>query len=516
MTGFIDVINVGILLYFLFINGFYLFLLVLSLFKTGQQAKLTKTFRLSGLYESDLYKSISILAPAFNEEENIVSSVQSLLQLKFHDYEVIVINDGSTDRTLDRLKEQFDLYKLDRVIPPIIDQEPLKAVYASSTFDNLVVLDKERGNKADALNAGINAARKELVCSIDSDSVLEPDVLLKLLIAFSEDEHTIAVGGIVRLANGCIIENGQVKRISTPRSFLESIQAVEYLRSFLFGRMGFDAINGLFIISGAFSVFKREALIKVGGFDRETVGEDAEMVLRLHNWYNKHDIPYRVRFMSHPVCWTEVPAEWDSLQRQRNRWQRGLAYGMFKHKNMIFNPAYRMLGMVVLPFFLIFELFGPFIEIASYLFFVVELLLGLVYYEFAILFLGATILLGIILSISSVLAEEYTLRKYPDVRDVFVLLGAAVIENLGYRQIHSWWRMQGLFSYFTGKTEWGVMHRLGHHRIHRSQEDNFNSERKGLLAFWDKLIHWRYWIAIGLINGFLLAIIIQAYTGSIF
>ena len=195
MADIINIINIGILIYFFGINGFYLLLLGLSLIKVRKQEKLIKTFRLSGLYDSDLYKSITILAPAFNEEENIISSVQSLMQLKFHDYEVIVINDGSTDRTMELLSEQFDLYELDRVIPEIIDQKPNKKVYGSRQFENLIVIDKERGNKADALNAGINAARKELVCSVDSDSVLEPDVLLKLLLAFSEEEDTIAVGG---------------------------------------------------------------------------------------------------------------------------------------------------------------------------------------------------------------------------------------------------------------------------------------------------------------------------------
>ena len=280
--------------------------------------------------------------------------------------------------------------------------------------------------------------------------------------------------------------------------------------------MGFDTLRSLFIISGAFSVFKRDALIEVGGFDRNTVGEDAEMVLRLHNHYRKLKKSYKVRFMSHPVCWTEAPTNWNTLQRQRNRWQRGLAYAMFKHKNMIFNPSYSALGMVVLPFFLIFELFGPVIEIACYLFFTVELFLGIVYYEFAVLFLVATLLLGIILSISSVLAEEYTLRKYPHVSDILLLLVAAVIENLGYRQIHTWWRLQGLVAYFRGKTEWGIMQRKGHDQIHSRQVDDYLSGRKGLLKIWDQLVHWRYWIVVGLVNGFFLALILQIYTDSIF
>lgn len=508
MGGLLDFLNFGILLYFFSINGFYLFLLALSLIKIRTQSKLIKTFRLSGQYETDQYKSTSIIVPAYNEEENIISSVQSLLQVQFHDFEVIVINDGSTDQTMECLKDHFELFELDRVIPKVIEQQQNKAVYGSETFDNLIVVDKERGSKADALNAGINAARKELVCSVDSDSLLEPDVLNKLLIAFSEDENTIAVGGIVRLANGCKIENGRIKQISTPRTFLEVIQAVEYIRAYLFGRVGFDTLNGLFIISGAFSIFKRESLINVGGYDKKTVGEDVEMVQRLHRWYRKRDISYNIKFMSHPVCWTEAPTDWDSLQRQRNRWQQGLAYSMFKYKDMIFNPSYKLLGMVVLPFFLIFELLGPIIEIGSYLLFAVQLLLGIVYFEFAVLFLTATVLLGIILSISSVLAEEYTLRKYPDVKDVLTLLGGAIVENLGYRQIHSWWRLQGLLSYFRGKMEWGVMQRKGHHHIHKGHESKYTSHREGVYKIWDFLVHWRYWIIIGLINVFLLAIII--------
>ncbi|WP_445666620.1 glycosyltransferase family 2 protein [Fodinibius sp. AD559] len=507
MSDLLEVLNFGILLYFFSINGFYLFLLGLSLVKIRTQSKLMKTFRLTGQYETDQYKSTSIIVPAYNEEENIISSVQSLLQVQFHDFEVIVINDGSSDQTMKRLKEHFELFELDRVIPKVIEQQPNKAVYGSETFDNLIVIDKQRGSKADALNAGINAARKELVCSVDSDSLLEPDVLNKLSIAFSADENTIAVGGIVRLANGCEIENGRIKQISTPRTFLEVIQAVEYLRAYLFGRVGFDTLNGLFIMSGAFSIFTRESLINVGGYDKETVGEDVEMVQRLHRWYRENDIPYNIKFMSHPVCWTEAPTDWDTLQEQRQRWQQGLAYSMFKHKSMIFNPKHNLLGMVVLPFFLIFELFGPIIEIGSYLLFAVQLFLGIVYFEFAVLFLIATVLLGIILSISSVLAEEYTLRKYPRIGDVFILLGGAIVENLGYRQIHSWWRLQGLLSYFRGTMEWGVMQRKGHDRIYKGHKNEFASQREGIHKAWDFIVHWRYWIAIGLINVFLIAII---------
>lgn len=509
----IQIFNFLIIFIFLFINGVYLFLIFISIYYIRQQARLEDTYELTGLFNSNLYKSVSILVPAYNEQENILSSVNSLLQLKYANYEIIVINDGSLDNTLDVLKEHFDLRESSRAIPDHLDHEPVREVYISATNDNLLVIDKENGGKADSLNVGINAARSELFCSIDADSVLEPDVLLRMLRAFSKEENVIAAGGIVRLANGCTIENGYVKEVNIPNTFLERIQAVEYLRAFLFGRLGWDFIKSLFIISGAFGVYKREAVLNVGGFDTDTVGEDVELVVKLHHYYKGNNIPYRIRYLAQPVCWTEVPKNWRYLSRQRNRWQRGLAYTLFKHKKMLFNPKYGRLGFWSMPFFIFFELFSPMFELFSYIFFLVQLFLGLIGYQFAFMFILVSILLGILISIFAVLCEEMTYQQYPRVSDLLVLFAYGFLENLGYRQIHSWWRFRGLIDYLKGDKEWGINERFGLGANHGESKE-INEKQESSISIWLKRMgSVPYWITIAVVNMVIIFVIVKALTG---
>jgi cellulose synthase/poly-beta-1,6-N-acetylglucosamine synthase-like glycosyltransferase len=447
--------------YFFVINISYLILVITSFFYIRRQQMEQDVYDLSGLFESELYNPVSILAPAYNEEATIIESVEALLQLQFPSFEVIVINDGSSDRTLERMIDHFEMHPSTRHVPLILDHKPIRTVYESAHYPNLVLVDKENGRKADALNAGLNVATNDLVCAIDSDSILEPDVLKSLLKAFVEDDKTIAVGGIVRVANDCTIKNGVVEEVRTPKSFLGRIQAVEYLRAFLFGRVGWDYLDSLLIISGAFGVFDREAVMRVGGYLHDTVGEDMELVVRLHRYHKEHDIPYRIRFLPEPVCWTEVPEDWEVLGRQRNRWQRGLADTMWRHKAMLFNPTYGRLSWMAMPFFFFLETFGPIIEVTGYAYFIAVVALGMVNTTFALLFLAAAILLGLILSVSAVICEELTFRRYPNLKDVWILSLYAFIENFGYRQIHSWWRLRGLWDFLKGNKEWGVMTRKG-------------------------------------------------------
>ena len=454
-------INVFVFFYFIVVNSSYIILILFSYIQTRKSKKESSIFQLSGLFDTRLYKSISILAPAFNEEASIIESTRSLLNLEFADYEVIVINDGSKDSTLEKLIENFQLKKMDRYVPKSIKSEKIKCIYGSHRYPNLVVVDKVNGRKADALNAGINVSRKDLICAVDSDTLLEPTVLQQMLMAFVADPTTVAVGGVVRVANGCEFELGEVKKVNVPKKFIARIQAVEYLRAFLFGRTGWDYFDSLLIISGAFGVFDRESVIKVGGYLHDTVGEDMELVVRLHRYYRDRDEKYRVRFLPEPVCWTEVPESWKVLGRQRNRWQRGLADTLWRHRGMMFNPRYGRLGFLAMPFFLFVELLSPIIELSGYVLLIISLWLGAINIQFALLFLTAAVLLGMILSVLSILMEELTFRKYDRIRDVMILILFAFIENLGYRQIHAWWRFWGLIDFFKGNKSWGEMTRTG-------------------------------------------------------
>lgn len=452
-------INVFVFGYFIFVNGSYILLILFSYIQTKKSREESKIFKLSGLFDSRLYKSVSILAPAFNEQESIIDSTRALLNLEFADYEIIIVNDGSKDETLERLLNHFNLHKIDRHVPLEIKSEPIKAIYGSKMYPNLLVVDKVNGRKADALNAGINVSRKDLICAVDSDTLLEPTVLQQMLMAFVADPTTVAVGGVVRIANGCSFELGEVTKVRTPKKFIARIQAVEYLRSFLFGRTGWDYFDSLLIISGAFGIFDRKSVIKVGGYLHDTVGEDMELVVRLHRYYREREEPYRVRFLPEPVCWTEVPESWTVLGRQRNRWQRGLADTLWRHKKMMFNPRYGKLGFLAMPFFLFVELLSPIIELSGYLLLAFSLYMGAINIQFALLFLTAAILLGIILSVLAVLLEELTFRRYDRLSDVFILILFAFLENLGYRQIHAWWRFKGLIDFLKGNKSWGEMTR---------------------------------------------------------
>lgn len=451
--------------YFLLLNTSYIVLVLFSFIHIRRQLRHSSVYKMTGLFSSELYKPVSILAPAYNEEATIIESVDALLQIQFPDFEVIVINDGSTDTTLERLREHYELYEVPPPLEMPVDHKTIRQVYRSRRHRELVVVDKENGRKADALNAGLNVADKELVCAIDADSILEPDVLMKMLRAFVEDDRTIAVGGIVRVANGCTIRHSVIEEVDMPDSYLPRIQALEYLRAFLFGRVGWDYMKSLLIISGAFGVFDRAAVLKVGGFLHDTVGEDMELVVRLHRYHKDNDIPYNIRFLPEPVCWTQVPEDWETLGKQRNRWQRGLFDTLWRHRSMLFNPRYGRLGMLAMPFFLFFELLGPVVELLGFLYFFIVLALGAINTTFVLLFFCAAILLGMILSVSAVLCEEFTFRRYPNIGDVALLAGYAFLENIGYRQIHTWWRFRGLVDFLKGNLEWGEMVR---HRFTRA------------------------------------------------
>jgi cellulose synthase/poly-beta-1,6-N-acetylglucosamine synthase-like glycosyltransferase len=339
----------------------------------------------------------------------------------------------------------------------------VRGIYRSTLpeYRNLVVVDKENGGKADALNAGINVAQHPYVCSIDADSLLEDDALQKVMKPFLEDETVIAAGGIVRIANGCEVMNGRVVRVGLSSKLLPIFQVVEYFRAFLSGRMAWHGVNGLLIISGAFGMFRRADLIEAGGYNHETVGEDMELVVRLHRYNRERKKPYRIAFVPDPVCWTEVPETARILSRQRNRWQRGLLDTMLIHARMLFNPRYGIVGVAAMPYFFLVELLGPVIELAGYVVMVLMLALGILDLQMAVLFFVVALLYGVMFSVGSVLLEEISFQRYPNPKDIAVLLSFGVLENFGYRQLTVWWRIRGFLDYIRGRHVWEAMPRKG-------------------------------------------------------
>lgn len=461
----LDVVNLiewSIITYFLTFNSVYLLLIISALAYVRTQVRKSEAVKPTGLFKSNYYKTISILVPAYNESNNIIESVESLFKLEYPDYEVIVINDGSRDDTLEQLISYFNLEKTEVYYKQSIEHAPIKAIYRSPDQPQLTVIDKENGGKADSLNAGLNISENDLICSIDADSILEKDVLKKLLQTFIQHKNTVAAGGIVRVVNGCTIKNREIDKIHVPDSFLGRLQSVEYIRAFLFGRVGWDYLNSLMIVSGAFGIFDRKAVLEVGGYLTDTVGEDIELIMRLHRYNLREKNDYRIRFLPEPICWTEVPTDYKSLRNQRNRWHRGLADSLWRHRKMIFNPTYGHMGMLVLPFFLFFELLGPVIQIGSYIYLAALFFLpGLLNVQFLMLFLAVAIAYGMVVSLISVLAEEMAFKTYSSFKDILVLSFYSFLENLGYRQIHGWWQLGGLIDFFKGNKSWGKIVRTG-------------------------------------------------------
>jgi cellulose synthase/poly-beta-1,6-N-acetylglucosamine synthase-like glycosyltransferase len=303
------------------------------------------------------------------------------------------------------------------------------------------------GTKTDALNVGINAARHPLLCMVDADALLDGDALLHVAKPFVDDPwRVVASGGVVRAANGCRVERGRVVEVRMPRGWLVRIQIMEYLRAFLLGRTGWSRLDSLLIISGAFGLFRRDVVVEVGGLDQMTLGEDAELVVRLHRHLRATHRPYRLTFVAEPVCWTEIPSSVPDLAHQRIRWSRGLAELLWKHRTMIGNPRYGRIGLLGMPYYVAFEALAPVVELGGILAVLLGLVFGLVDWTFAALFLLVAVGYSVFLSLAALTVEEFTFHRYPRWRDLGVAMLAAVLENVGYRQLHAWWRLRGVIS----------------------------------------------------------------------
>ena len=457
-----QIVSGGILIFFFLINSFYLLFIVLSLLGLFRYQRMTSYVRMKEIFSLPLAKPISIIAPAYNEGPNILESVRSLLALEYPLFEVIVVNDGSTDGTLEKLIGAFDLRKTNRVFRRVAVSAPIRGIYLSPQEPKLVVVDKLNGKKADAMNAGLNVARYPLFCALDADSILDRDALLKVVRPFHEDpERTVGVGGIIRVSNGCVIKRGQVHRIRMPRNFLARFQVLEYIRAFFGGRMGMSMMNCLLIISGAFGVFRKDIALKIGGYRSGAIGEDIDLVIRLRRYLHDHKIPYRITFIPDPVCWTEGPEKLKTLAGQRNRWHRGLIEVLTLYRKMIFNPRYGATGMLALPFYLIFEMMGPFVELLGYVIFAFFILTGQMNRPFALRFFLLAVVYGMILSLSALLIEEYSAQRFPRLSDIVMMAAFGILENVVYRQWLVVVRVKAFFDLMRGNKGWGTMEKKG-------------------------------------------------------
>jgi cellulose synthase/poly-beta-1,6-N-acetylglucosamine synthase-like glycosyltransferase len=456
----VQIIQWFFLSYFVLLNGIYLGLTVVSLLVLPYYFQ-RQTIHKLPRSQTGFEPPISLIVTAFNEESVLVPAVRALLQLEYHEFEILIVNDGSTDNSIQLLTEEFDLEEFPAAFRLRIKHKPIKRVFQSKRYPNLRVIDKENGGcKADASNAGVNCARYGLFMPLDADTILERNCLKLMIQPYLLNSDTIAVGGTVRILNGCSVEDGLLTAIDLPKKWLALFQVLEYTRAFLSGRVGWNYFDALPLISGAFGLFKKEAVIEVGGYSHKSLGEDMDLVLRLHRHFRLRGIPYRVDFVVDPVCWTEAPETFSVLKKQRVRWQRGLFDCLWENKKLLFHPKAGLVGWGSFPFLLFLEGISPVVEVAGHVFFIVCFALGLINGEGAFAFLILSFGTGFLLSISSILLEEITFHTYPRMKHLLLLIFGAIVENLGYRQLMSLWRLEGIIKWLL-KTDasWGAMTR---------------------------------------------------------
>lgn len=466
MTGYIvglliEVFNYIVLLYFFALNSIYLMTSIFAYFAHRKYVGRLKSLNMEEIVSSAGAPPITLIAPAFNEETTCVESTKSLLTLNYPEYEIIFVNDGSSDNTLFVMTEAFELALTPRAPTASLVTNTVRGIYRSKRYSNLWVIDKENGGKADALNTGINFCTTPLYCGMDADSLLERDALTRIVRPFLEEGKTIAAGGIIRIVNGCEIKSGEVIKVGLPKNLIARFQVLEYLRAFLAGRMGWDALDATLIISGAFGIFKRSIVVDVNGYSTDTVGEDMELIVKLHRHCLDNNIPYKITYVPDPVAWTECPESLKTLGRQRDRWQRGLMETLKKHKIMLFNRKYGKIGMIAYPYFYFLEMLGPIIEMPGYFIFALSVIIGKASGIYIIAFFMVAFIFGVILSVAAVGLEELTFRRYPRFSDLMKLFWLAVLENFGYRQYLSYWRARGFISGMRNVKGWGKMERKG-------------------------------------------------------
>ncbi len=449
--------------YYLASNLIYVVLLATAITRNTAHRHRLGSLRLEHLKTSPFTPPISLLVPAHNEEKSIVASVGSLLTLDYPSLEVIVVNDGSDDSTLEQLKSAYQLRLTRLLYVPEVSTASIRAIYSSPRDQRLLVIDKlAGGSKADAVNAALNAATSPYVCVVDSDSVLERESLLRMMAGvFTDPSQVVALGGIVRISNGCVVENGELKQVRLPKRSIEVLQVIEYLRAFLIGREAWAQFNALPIISGAFGVFRKDLVKKVGGYRAASIGEDLDLVVRLHRYMQETGGKYEISFIPDPTCWTEVPSDLRSLARQRARWQKGLLDTLWLNRDMLFRRSYGRVGSIILPYMWIFELIAPIVESTGYLSIVLAATLGLLGQEFLVLFLTFGYAFATLISVGSVLLEEMTYRRYTRLREVARLLVYCLVEHFPYRQLTMIWRLQGMWQYIRGDVKWREMKRTG-------------------------------------------------------
>ena len=471
MTGseFLDtailVFNYLILLFAVFVMSSYVILAIISGFSLKVYLRQNRFVNYKALLSLDSAPSVSLVAPAYNEARTIVENVKSLLAINYNNFDVIVVNDGSKDNSIEVLTAAFDLVKFEVNYNPQIPTKEVRGIYKSSNraFSKLIVVDKINGGKADALNTGMNVSKNPYLVCIDVDCIMDKDVLLKLAKPYLEAsaKRIIATGGVVRIANSCVIRAGKLVEVRAPENFLARIQVIEYLRAFILGRMAWSKLDGLLIISGAFGMFDKEIAVSCGGYDTNTVGEDMELIVRMRRYMIEQKEPYTVQYIPDPLCWTEAPESYSILRKQRSRWMRGTIETLYTHRKMLFNPKYKILGMLSYPYWLFFEYYAPIIELTGMLITLLLAVMGVISWNYFFIFLFFVYSFAVMFSMIALYTEEATFKRYQTLKDLRKLTFVALLEPIVFHPFTVYAAIKGNWEKLTGNKGWGEMTRKG-------------------------------------------------------
>lgn len=468
-VGWIDIgiviFNYFILLFALSIMSSYLILAFISAFSLKKYLKKNRFVNYSILLSLPDCPKISLIAPAYNEGMTIKENVLSLLAIQYNNFNVIVVNDGSKDDSITILTESFDLVETGQVYNAAIPTKEVRGIYRSSNqaYSKLIIVDKVNGGKADALNVGINISENPYIVCVDVDCIMDKDVLLKLAKSVMEEsrKRVIATGGVIRIANSCVIKSGKLIEVNAPRNILARIQVLEYLRAFLLGRMAWSKMDGLLIISGAFGLFDREIVQKSGGYNVNTVGEDMELIVRMRRYMIENNEEYSVKYIPDPLCWTEAPESYSILRKQRSRWTRGTMETLWIHKRLFLNPKYKILGLLSYPYWLLYEYLAPIIELLGLLITFLFMYFAIVSWPYFFVLILLAYMFAVLFSILAIYTEESTYKKYETFKDFFKLVVAGIIEPIIFHPFTVYAALKGNWEKIRGSKGWGDMTRTG-------------------------------------------------------
>lgn len=466
----IEYLNIFFMYYILIYSFIFFISTISSVLDLNENKRKKKYLNDISIKSSENYIPISILVPAYNEEDTIVDCINSLLYLDYPEYEIIVIDDGSKDSTSEVVINNFELRKIARPIRRIVECKKEDGIYEGYTFNNkeITLIRKKNGGKADALNMGINISKYPLFVSLDADSILQRNSLSSIVRPFMEDDTTIAVGGNIKVANQVILDKGEVVKVFSPKKLLVILQTIEYYRVFLTTRVWFNKFNGNLIISGAFGLFKKSAALNVGGYDRNTVGEDMDLVVKLHSFYRKNKLPYKIKYAYDAICWSQVPERYKDFKHQRRRWQIGLMTSLINHKYILLNPRYGMVGVFSFLYFLIYELLSCVLDVVGLFIVIASYFTGILNIDFLIIFLLVYIFYSAVISISSIMLENYIFKYISSGWSILKLMLFSVVESFGYRQICSWYRLTGIIGYKKRKHQWNKITRKKQNKIYNN------------------------------------------------